>query len=182
MALPFLNTKVKDLLRKLKPCGQCYLTPVLVNLLWVLAVTCPNTEMGERRVHRSSLSGLGQAAASLPVWVRWCHLSLKLGEPVQAQVDVSSRLFLPWTLNISSGKIFLVVKQLRCACAWKVAESQRNTEFWMLHFSRSYQHRRVGLGKRMFLLPRIHVPAESYVVESGCQRTTESLLGDWSYW
>lgn len=65
MALPFLNTKVKDLLRKLKPCGQCCLTPILVSLLWVLTVTCPNTEVGERRVHRSSLSGLGQGCSLL---------------------------------------------------------------------------------------------------------------------
>lgn len=65
MVLPFLNTKVKDLLRKLKPCGQCCLTPYLVSPLWVLAVICPNTEVRERRVHRSSLSGLGQGCSVL---------------------------------------------------------------------------------------------------------------------
>lgn len=65
MALPFLNTKDKDLLKKKTHVDRACLAPVLVNQLCVLAVTFPNREVEEKRVHRSSLFSLGQFGSAL---------------------------------------------------------------------------------------------------------------------
>ena len=84
------------------------------------------------------------------------------------------RCFLPWTLNISRGKMYLVVCAIEICLHLGRGKSQRDRVL-IISSLKSQQQRWVGLGKRMFLLPRVHVPAASYTDESGCLRTTESF-------
>ena len=85
---------------------------MLVGLFCALAVTCPNRKVEEKLVHRSSLFSLGQFCSPLPSVSRVISFPMLLSASWKCagpKWTFPGRCFLPWTLDISSGKMYLVV-------------------------------------------------------------------------